>query len=349
MAREWSEPCAEKIGNHTGGIMGRGPGRSGSKGLQGGPRVPPPTSGSAEPDQTLPASEPAVTVVICTHDRSAELAECLASLQRAPAIEVLVVDNAPSNDAARRVCESAGARYVLEPVPGLSKARNTAWKAAQADIVVYLDDDARPEHGWLQALLRPFGDASVMAATGQILPPHFHSAGPEAFRLGADGHDWRERTLFGGAGSGANMAFRRSFLEQWGGFDETIGRGRILSGGEEHEAFFCVVDRGFVLAYEPDAIVHHPHDGSQVSDPRTSVAFALHLFVKYPTLRVWLLSRFLRASTGRRGGTDRPGRRRTSLASRISAAFSGGALFIRNRRAAGHDVGGEAMPRPDAS
>jgi len=309
-------------------------------------RVPPTSLGGGEPDRGLPASGPIATVAICTHDRSADLAECLASLERTPAIEVLVVDNAPSDDATRKVCESAGARYVLEPVPGLSKARNTGWREAQADIVAYLDDDARPAREWLQTLVRPFDDPSVMVVTGQILPPHFHSAGREAFRLDADGRDWRERTLFGGAGSGANMAFRRCFLEEWGGFDETIGRGRILSGGEEHEAFFCVLDRGFVLEYEPDATVHHPHDGSNVSDPPTSVAFAIHLFVKYPTLRGWLLTRFLRTSTGRRGGKGRPGRRRTSLASRIRAAFSGGALFIRNRRAVGYDAVDRATPHP---
>lgn len=292
------------------------------------------------------ASEPTVTVAICTRDRSAELAECLGSLGRTPAIEVLVVDSAPSDDAARRVSESAGVRYVLEPVPGLSRARNIAWKLAQAGIVAYLDDDARPEPGWLQALIRPFSDASVMAATGQILPPYFHSAGREGFRLDAEGHDWKERTLFGGAGSGANMAFRRSFLEHWGGFDETIGRGRILSGGEEHEAFFCVLDQGFVLAYEPDAVVHHPYDGSQVSDPRTRVAFAIHLFVKYPALRGWLIRRMLRTSVGQRSAPHDPRGLLAPLAHRLRAAVGGGALFIRNRRAAGPDVADRANGRP---
>lgn len=307
---------------------------------RGGGRAPSPARRRADSHRTLPVSELTATIAICTRNRPHELAGCLESLGTTSAVEVLVVDNAPSGDAARRVSESAGARYVLEPVPGLSKARNTAWKVARSSIVAYLDDDARPERGWLQALLRPFGDASVMATTGLILPPWvFHSAGPEAFRLDADMPDWRERTLFGGAGSGANMAFRRSFLERWGGFDETIGRGRILSGGEEHEAFFCVLDRGFVLAYEPEAIVHHPYDGSPVSDPRTFVAFAIHLFVKYPALRGWLLRRFPRTSRGQ-GSVPRPPRgRRASLVRLLQAAVGGGALFIRNRRAAGHDVG----------
>ena len=215
------------------------------------------------PDPPVAPTRRSVTVVVCTRDRPTELTACLGALARFPGIELLVVDNASADDASKRVSESAGARYVMEPIPGLSRARNLGWRQARGEIVAYLDDDARPESGWVDALVRPFSDDSVMVVTGQILPPHFHWAGEEAFRLDADASDWRGRSLFGGAGAGSNMAFRRSFLEQSGGFDEAIGRGRIVNVGEEHEAFYRVLERGFVLAYEPGAIVHHPYDSSR--------------------------------------------------------------------------------------
>jgi len=246
-------------------------------------------------------------------------------------MEVLVVDSGPSTDAARRISEAAGVRYVLEPVPGLSRARNVAWQQAAAEVVAYLDDDAQPEPGWLSALVLPFADKAVMAVTGQVLPPFFHSAGTKEFRLDASAPGWRERTLFGGAGSGTNMAFRRSFFERWGGFDERIGCGRILSGGEEHEAFYCVLERGFALAYAPDAVVNHPRKAEESLDPRVGFAFAIHLFIKYRPLRGWLLHRTLQIGLGKSGTPQiHPAGRHRPLLERFSIAIGGCAVFLRN-------------------
>jgi cellulose synthase/poly-beta-1,6-N-acetylglucosamine synthase-like glycosyltransferase len=63
-----------------------------------------------------------------------------------------------------------GVRYVVEPLVGLSRARNRGARACDSEIVAFLDDDALPEPEWLSGLLREFEDPLVMAVTGRILP-----------------------------------------------------------------------------------------------------------------------------------------------------------------------------------
>ena len=72
--------------------------------------------------------------------------------------EIIVVDNNPDGSAAEIVAELvAGSavplRYVAEPRPGISHARNTAIAAAQGRYLAFLDDDQEAEPGWLNALL----------------------------------------------------------------------------------------------------------------------------------------------------------------------------------------------------
>ena len=59
--------------------------------------------------------------------------------------------------------------------------------------------------------------------------------------------EWFERANFGGIGDG-NMALRRAVFASWPGFEEGIGRGMPVCGGEEHYAFFALIERGHRVA-----------------------------------------------------------------------------------------------------
>jgi len=247
------------------------------------------------------------TVVICTRDRPELLDQCLAAVAQLtyPVDEVLVVDNAPSDDRAQAVAARRGARYLLEPVMGLSRARNRGARASSSAIVAYLDDDSIPESAWLDRLTLEFHDPEVMAVTGRILAIDnpVDSDWLRAWWQSLDCGDerrvvdrrepaWFELANFGGVGDGGNMAFRRCAFEIWPGFHERLGRGVLVSGGEEHHAFFSLIARGYRVAYTPHARVWHPYPATLdafrarlLRDRAASSGYMTLLFAEEPAYR----------------------------------------------------------------
>ena len=212
---------------------------------------------------------PTCSVVICTRNRPDMLNRCLAALNQLayPRVDILVVDNAPTDTRARDVAQRWGARYLVEPVAGLSRARNTGARACMSEVIAFTDDDAVPEREWLSGLTAPFRDGRVAVVTGRTLPlldatdaiaPDATDLGPNMIRVDRSHALWFEMACFGGVGNGNNMAFRRRVFDSWSGFDERLGRGAFLSSCEEHRAFAQLIERGHAAVYAPDAIVRHP-------------------------------------------------------------------------------------------
>jgi glycosyltransferase involved in cell wall biosynthesis len=216
-----------------------------------------------------------VSIVICTRDRSASLARCLASLARldpAPH-EVVVVDNASSDGETARVVAATPFRYVREDTPGLDRARNRGIAEARHDLIAFTDDDVEADPGWLRALAATFADLAVAGVTGRVLPASLETPAERLFQSYGNGMDkGGAPRLFDPAalkpadllraqavGVGANMAFRRQALAAVGGFDPDLDAGTPAAGGGDLDLFHRLLAAGFVLRYEPAAVVHHHH------------------------------------------------------------------------------------------
>lgn len=227
-----------------------------------------PVGGSEWPDY------PMISVIIPTFKRPGDLERCLRAVahQTHPAFDVIVIDNSTGDDETRRIAARFGARYVCEPRRGLCRARNRGALVSSADIVAYLDDDATPEPGWLLGFSKAFADERVMGVAGRTIPLTLETdseklyarvRGPAYDRpvpivVDKNTPDWFSIAGFGGIGPGCNMALRRQAFEFWPGFHEGIDRGTPVHGGGEQHAFYSLVDRGFAVAYTPDAVVRHP-------------------------------------------------------------------------------------------
>jgi glycosyltransferase involved in cell wall biosynthesis len=249
-----------------------------------------------------PVEQPAATVVVCTRDRAESLDGCLAALaeQEHPTYEVVVVDNASRDDETRRVARGWSARYVREPRPGLDWARNRGLAAARAPIVAFTDDDARPEPGWLGALVRGFESPDVDAVTGLVLPAELETQAQLAFEDAYGGmskgfalrlHVQQSRRPAyrpEWVGVGCNMAFRRSVMVAAGGFDPALDVGTATGGGGDLDAFQRLLETGSVIAYRPDAVVRHLHR-------RTDAALRRQLFDNGRAYSAMLTAAFLRA------------------------------------------------------
>ena len=116
-----------------------------------------------------------LTVIICcyTMDRWHDLVEAVREVDRqaSASAQILVcVDH--NEELFRRASDALPRATVVRSThqPGLSGARNSAVEQASGDLLVFLDDDAAPTEGWLDALLEPFADADVAAVGGAATP-----------------------------------------------------------------------------------------------------------------------------------------------------------------------------------
>ncbi|GAA2562879.1 glycosyltransferase family 2 protein [Mycolicibacterium diernhoferi] len=232
-------------------------------------------------DRVLIRSSPPISIVLCTRERPEDLAGALASLRTVdyPDFEIVVVDNAPSTDATERIVAAAGdprVRRIVEPVAGLSNARNCGLRAARHDIVAFTDDDVVVDPYWLQALARGFERSEDVACVCGMVPSgelrttaqvYFDQRVSWAATLTPRTYSLAEPPpdlpLFpfqvGIYGTGANFAMRRSAATAVGGFDEALGAGTSTKGGEDIDMFFRLVAAGHTLVNEPAAIVWHRH------------------------------------------------------------------------------------------
>lgn len=223
------------------------------------------------------ADASALAVIVCTRDRPQALATCLAALgaQHRPPGEILVVDNSCDGNARAVAAARPGVRWLHEPRPGLSVARNAGLRAARLPLVAFTDDDTRAHPNWTAELADAFQrHPEADAVTGLVLPAALDTEAERFFQFDMGGFGSRhvpvrfDRRFFSAArspvprvwhiGAGANMAFRRAVFERVGGFDERLGAG-AAGCSEDSELWYRILAAGGVCLYEPRAVVDHHH------------------------------------------------------------------------------------------
>src|SRR5207249_3103024 len=104
-----------------------------------------------------------ITVIIPTFHRPRTLMKSLLSLQEQTYtdFEILIVDNAADAGVEHQVADfnvhaSMPVRYLPEPELGLHNARHAGARAANGEILLFTDDDATFDAGWVQAYATAF-------------------------------------------------------------------------------------------------------------------------------------------------------------------------------------------------
>lgn len=130
-----------------------------------------------------------VTVAICTVNRLTLVREnievTLAQLTEFPNGDLLVVDNGSTDGTVEYLQELAArdARVTVlrEGKVGLYYARATAIGAATGDYIIFLDDDAVPDPGWLPGILRPLVREPKVGVSGCVARPRWLAPRPDWF------------------------------------------------------------------------------------------------------------------------------------------------------------------------
>jgi O-antigen biosynthesis protein len=238
----------------------------------------------ATPDPTRSAPPPApvlprVSLVLATAGDPALAGRCVHSVLDTayPDLEILVVDNhsgAPERTLVELAARDDRVRYLREPAPGASGARNLGAREATGEVLAFTDDDAVVDPGWLAELAAELTRPEVDCVTGLVLPASLETRAQAWFEsFGGFGKGFRRREygpdqpapdpLYplspGIFGSGNNMAWRRERFLALGGFDERLGPGRRTRAGEDLDLFVRLITAGGRLTYTPHAVVWHEH------------------------------------------------------------------------------------------
>jgi Glycosyl transferase family 2 len=178
------------------------------------------------------------------------LLEALAAQEEPITGRVVIVDDRRSPDGPLPGVDGP-LRERIEVVRGRASgpaaARNAGWRAASASWIAFLDDDVVPPPSWSRGLRADLSslDDGVAASQGRIRVPLPTSRRPT---------DW-ERNVAGlevARWATADMAYRRSVLEEVGGFDERFPR----AYREDADLALRVVRTGYRIALGEREITH---------------------------------------------------------------------------------------------
>jgi cellulose synthase/poly-beta-1,6-N-acetylglucosamine synthase-like glycosyltransferase len=203
---------------------------------------------------------PTVSIIVPAYNAESTIAECIAPLLALDypgrLRELLVVNNA-STDATGQVLKQFGSEIVSlsEVKRGPSAARNRGLRAARREVVAFTDADCVVDRGWLRSIVLPLRDQRVGVVGGRTLARRpcneIEAYGERIHDQGRSINEFTPPYV-----STANWSSRLSLLKDVGLFDEALTR------GEDVDLSWRILQLGYRLVYEPDAVIYHRHERS---------------------------------------------------------------------------------------
>lgn len=199
-----------------------------------------------------------VTIAIPTYRREQVLLDTLRALiQLEPAAaEILVLDqterHVDSTLAELAALEADGRiRWLKLVEPSIPKAMNGGLREASQPVVMFLDDDIRPDAGLVAAHWSAHQTMGDVLIAGKVLQPWDEGRDYPAgmpFHFASSEPHWIEQFM------GGNFSMRRDSALSLGGFDENFVR---VAYRFEAEFAHRVLASGRRIRFEPAAIIHH--------------------------------------------------------------------------------------------
>lgn len=220
----------------------------------------------------LQKDSPFISVVIPTYNRQKYLKECLDAfdMQTYPRdlFEIIVVDDGSTDGTYSFFSEyTKRASFTLIPLHkenrGPSSARNLGIKEGKGDLIAFTDDDCIVNDDWLYVFSKSFNKDNIGGVGGAVKSKMSDIFSQYFDYMGMFSHLMESNIVYNIIT--ANACYRKDVLVKVGCFTEEIKK----PGGEDAILSARVRNLGYVLKYEPEAVVFHYHKSNLRSFIRT--------------------------------------------------------------------------------
>lgn len=200
-------------------------------------------------------TSPTISVVIPVHNEAPILARCLRALheQTDRPDEIIVVDNACSDDSARIAREFPLVRVVSEERAGVTYARTAGFDAAKSDVIARIDADTLVPSDWVARIRTAFREPTLDALGGGAAIAELSPGAALWFSWWYRGFRWWHERSIGITPMlyGFNSALRR---------DAWLTARELIELGDEHvsedvDVTIALLRTGHTLRYDRRLIV----------------------------------------------------------------------------------------------
>jgi rhamnosyltransferase len=210
-----------------------------------------------------------ISVIIPTYTAGNVLDRLLLSLKKQEVVNEIIIIDSSSSDNTGIIAKDHNAKFISIEKKDFNHGatRNVAALHAQGDIIVFMTQDAHPfDQSCIERLIKPLEMDSIVAVYGRQTPREEAMPTEKFARL----YNYPEGPIIKGREQVKEMgiktfffsnvfsAIRRKEFEEIGGFPENV----VMFEDMLYAA--KLIERGYKIAYVPEAKVVHSHDYSLI-------------------------------------------------------------------------------------
>jgi glycosyltransferase involved in cell wall biosynthesis len=198
-----------------------------------------------------------LSVVIPTYQAADTIDRCLRALEHQTVprgtYELIVVDDGSLDETTARVQAHEGVCLLPQVHAGPAAARNLGVEHARGDIALFTDADCEPARDWIEQMVIPFRDDSVVGVKGAYLTRQQEVVARFVQMEYEDKFDRMAREESIDFVDTYAAGYRRDVFVANGGFDPTFP----VASVEDQELSFRLADQGYKMVFAPEARVYH--------------------------------------------------------------------------------------------
>lgn len=206
------------------------------------------------------SKSPRISVIIPAYNSENMISHCLDGLLNQTIsrdqYEIIVVDDASTDNTSGVVQSYSDIRLLTVPHGGPAVGRNAGAKIALGDILVFTDDDCIPSPDWLRSMTLPFQDPGIVGVKGAYRTHQVETVARFVQLEYEEKYHRMQKLPSIDFIDTSSAAYRKDIFLENNGFNTSFP----VPSVEDQEFSFRIARKGYRMVFVPSAIVYHQHD-----------------------------------------------------------------------------------------